>query len=296
MSTMTTTECNKCGLVNRRADEVCQGCGNELDHLLSASSPPVDDPFSRGGLGSSAERDDFEIERSIRPFDGVGDALNPTISIFAKNIWLITKIVFVVFAPLEIFKGLSANAIQSSWQTAVGTVLLGLACQALIAPSLIYALVTVMRTGVAPSRNDSYRWGLSRLPKLVACALMMWALVSFGFILLVVPGIILSLAFALVYPMATLELLGPVDILKRSYNLTKGYRWRILGAGILTGLLFGIINIPVGIVSAVLVSAGIRFWPVDALLALIVDITNEATTVLSLVIYLGILKTAPSDR
>src|SRR5207245_1994069 len=126
--------------------------------------------------------EEFKPTPAIGPLVSVGAALNPSIELFKDNIWLITKIIFVVFAPLEIFKTLSFSAKETDWQIAAGTFLLGLFCKALVAPSLIYALLTVMRTGFAPSLNESYRWGLSRLGKLIACALMAWVLEVLGFI------------------------------------------------------------------------------------------------------------------
>jgi hypothetical protein len=44
-----------------------------------------------------------------------------------------------------------------------------------------------------------------------------------------------------------------------------------------------------------LVANGSHFWPLDAVMAMAIDIMNEATTVLSLVIYLGILAATRSE-
>ena len=293
---MTDTKCQQCGLINRLASEICAGCGAELPSVSSATAPPINYQAHSDGPGNAqAHNGEFRITPTVGPFLSVGDALGPAISLFVKNIWLITKIVFVVFAPFEVFKALSFSPTDNNWQTVVGTGLLGLVCKALIAPSLIYALFTQMRTGVAPDLTECYRWGLNRLGKLIAVVVLAWSLQALGYILLIVPGIILGLAFELVYPMAALENRSPVEILKRSYNLTKGYRWRILGAGIVFGLLCSVINIPVTIVSAVLVANGSPVWPLDALMAMAVDLMNEATTVLSLVIYLGILAATRSE-
>jgi uncharacterized membrane protein len=208
---------------------------------------------------------------------------------------LITKIIFVIFAPFELFKALSFNAKPEDWQTLLGLSLMGLFCKALVAPSLIYALVTVMRTGVAPSLTDSYRWGLSRLGKLIICVAMAWTLQALGFLLLIVPGIILALAFELVYPMAALENRSPVEILKRSYNLTQGYRWRILGAGIIFGLLIAVVGIPITALAGALAFGRVEIWLLSVPIALITDVINEATTVLSLVIYFSILSATSSE-
>jgi hypothetical protein len=93
-------------------------------------------------------------------------------------------------------------------------------------------------------------------------------------------------AFELVYPIASLENRGPVETLKRSWNLTKGYRWNIFAATLVMGLLCGAVNIPAGIGTSLI---SLHVWPLEAALGMVVDIASEATTVLSLVIYLSIL-------
>lgn len=294
---MTSVNCERCGLVNRVADEVCRGCGAELK-LKTAGFNPASSEYQTPAAdneGSQAKGAEFKTTPVIRPFDGIGAALGPTITLFKDNIWLITKIVFVVFAPFEIFKALSIGSKEADWQIVAGIFLLSFVCKALVAPSVIYAMMTVMRTGVAPGLNEAYRWGLSRVGKLIVCALLAWVLEVIGYAFLIIPGIILSIAFELIYPMAVLENRSPVETLKRSYHLTDGYRLRIFGAGLVLALLCAVVSIPAGIASSVLVANGIRFWPVEAALAMVIDIVNESTTILSLVIYLGILASNPPD-
>ena len=283
---MLTVACTQCGLIGPLSQEQCRGCGA----VLSSATASNENFHTRaeGDISQSI----VKTLPAIGPFTGVSAVLGPTITLFTKNLWLITKLVFAIFAPFEIFRAMSVAPDEGRWQVLLGAGFLGLVCKALIAPSLIYALVTVMHTGVAPTLNESYRWGLSRLGKLCTAAAMAWTLQAIGYVFLIIPGIILSLAFELVYPMAALEKHGPVEILKRSYNLTKGYRWNILFAGIVIGLLCGAVNIPVTVASAVLLSSDTRVWPLEAALAMVTDIANEMTTVLSLVIYLSIVQFA----
>jgi uncharacterized membrane protein len=293
---MISAKCQQCGFVNRLADETCHRCGAELS---GSAENPAQPAFEYPRAPAAAEipevrSEELELIPAIGQFE-IGSAIGQTVELFKDNIWLITKIVVLVFAPLEIFKSLSFSSPGTTWQTVTGTFLLGLFCKALVAPSLIYALMVVMRTGVSPSLNECYRWGLSRLGKLAACALLAGALETLGLICLIIPGIILGVAFELVYPMAALENRTPVEILKRSYQLTKGYRWRIFWATLVVGLLAALANIPTGIVAIVLVANGINFWPLNAGLTMVNDILNESTTVLSFVIYLSIVTHTPAD-
>jgi hypothetical protein len=270
---MTNVKCNLCGAMNGVADEVCRVCGTELQ-----PQP----------LGDDAPR---PMHNVIRPFDGAGDVIGPTISLFFKNFWLITKIVFVIMAPLEVFKALSLGSIEHDWQLVVGIIALQLLSNALIVPALFYSLVQVMETGSAPSVNEAYRWGLSKIAKLGLSAIMSWILIVLGTLLCIVPGIILSCAFHVVYPVAVFEKLSPVDVLKRSYELTEGYRLSIFLAGFVIAILATLCTLPVSAVAMTLAVNGINSLPLTIAAAIYADIVAETQTVFSLVIYLSILRT-----
>ena len=117
-----------------------------------------------------------------------------------------------------------------------------------------------------------------------------------GFVFFIIPGIVLFLAFELVCPIAVLEGGSTTGILKRSYNLTKGHRWKILGVTFLMSVLLSIASAPASIFVTWLALRGVVFWPLQALAAIISDILSQGATILSLVIYLGILRTFESRQ
>jgi hypothetical protein len=286
---MTNVRCIRCGVVNVLSNEICRACGLELSSSATyAQTPRTYYP--------EFPRSSPLLINAIKPFDGVAEALGSTVTIFSKNFWLITKLVLVIVTPFEIFKALSIGDTRGNWQLAVGTFALQIFCNILIAPALIYALMKVMQTGVTPGVNESYRFAVSKLIKVLLCTVMAWVLVMLGFVLLVIPGIILFLAFELVYPVAVLEGGSPTEILKRSYTMTKGYRWNILGATFLMSVMLAIASAPVSILVAMLAFNGFAFWPLQIVGAIVSDVLGEATTVLSLVIYLGILRTLESRQ
>jgi hypothetical protein len=283
---MTNVKCIRCGVVNLVSNEVCKVCDAELTvaptippspyHILRQPGPIPSGQPAIAGIGR---------------FDGVGDVLGPTFTMFFKNIWLITKIVVVIAAPFEIFRTLSVPEFRHDWQLAFGTFALQILCKILIAPALIYAVVKVGQTGEAPGVNESYRWGLGKIGKLSLCAALTGTLEVLGALLLIIPGIILALAFTVVYPVALLEKHSVTETLRRSYRLTNGRKWNLLGASILLAIAFGIISIPITAVSSFLLLGGVDFWPARALIFLVVDILNQSTTIFSLVVYLSILRT-----
>jgi len=225
---------------------------------------------------------------SIRPFHNVGDVLVPTFKLLFQNFWLITKIVVVIIAPFEILRTLKLEDLPNNGQLTVGLFLLDALCRVLIAPALIYALMQVMQTGIAPSVNESYRWGLSKLGKLIICAVLASVLQTLGFALCIIPGILVYLSLVLAYPIVILENGSATGALDSSHQATKGHRWEILGASIVLWLFVALFSLP-EMVTEEFLTSGIRgLWLLHVAAAILSDIIEQSLTVLSLVIYLSI--------
>jgi len=285
---MTNLKCIRCGALSV-GNEICKLCEIELNPIRPSASPAIFPAYQPRYVSD-------DPDTIILPFNSVGDLVGPTISLFTKHFWLITKLCVVIVAPFQIFKALSFGDIESDWQLAAGIYVLELMCSVLIAPALTYALMQAMQTGSAPGINESYRWGLSKLGKLLLCSVMVWVLVMLGFVLLIIPGIILFLAFELVYPIAVLEGGSATEILQRSYNLTKGHRWNILGATFVMSVMLSVASAPASILVTWLAFSGVNFWPLQVLALIISDILSQGATILSLVIYIGILRTLESRQ
>ena len=156
-------------------------------------------------------------------------------------------------------------------------------------PALIYALMKIILTGEEPGVHESYRWGLTKLVKVSICVSITSVLQALGYALLIIPGIIVTLVFMSVYPIAVLEKGSASEALARSIELTKGHRLQIFFAWIVLGVLL-IITSALGI----FISSGVTFWPVMAAVAIISDILDQGVTILSLVVYLGLPRVSNS--
>ncbi len=73
--------------------------------------------------------------------------------------------------------------------------------------------------------------------------------ICLGFLLLIVPGIIISLMFGQYLYLIVDKRLGPIASLKRSYEITKGKRWKlfVFGCGLVLLNLAGFICLIVGV-------------------------------------------------
>jgi hypothetical protein len=289
---MTELKCVRCGSADLTSGGVCKFCTIEMESL----NPPTgarwleSQPYPTHIFHARTPPTNI----SINAFDGVGDVLKPTFRLFTDNFWFITKLVLVIVTPLELLKILSIGS-EHDWQFQVGTFLLQLLSNVVIAPALIFGLMKVMQTGVAPSVSQCFRWGTGKVGKLTLAAIMSWFLTGIGYLLCVVPGIAISVLLALVYPLAVLEKGSPVNALLDSKELTKGHRWKILGGGIVVfGLVFAA-NFAISAIATFVAAEYFAFWPVP-LAAIFAEILNQLPTILSLVIYLSIRRTLEAEH
>jgi len=85
---------------------------------------------------------------------------------------------------------------------------------------------------------------LKKTPKFVLLSLPMGFLIGLGYLLFIVPGVILTLMFLFAPYILLTEDVGVVEALKRSKELTKGYRWNLYKKGLGYSLLMLVCLIP----------------------------------------------------
>lgn len=243
------------------------------------------------------DRDPFahesDVAPRVAPFTSVGTGLNQAWVIYAQNFTLIAKLVLFAAIPFALGQAALVSRIHDSGGSlpAYGlNILIFLFVRwSLIPPAVIYAVTKKWHTGVAPGIGESYQWAAGRWTRLMSVLLVSGLLTLLGFLLLIVPGIILSVMFALVVPITLFEALGVSDVLKRSADLTKGVRGAIFGAIFLISLFASIGG---GIVGAMFVGVAMFAGPTVMLLAnatntVISEVLNQLAVILALTIYLG---------
>ena len=101
---------------------------------------------------------------------------------------------------------------------------------------------------------------------LVAVSLLFGLGVAVGFVLLVVPGVILMVIWAVVAPVTVLERPGVFAAFRRSRELVRGNGWNVFGVIVVVFLAVVIVSIAAGLGSASLGSVGraVVQWVVNA--------------------------------
>ncbi|MGH8572696.1 MAG: DUF975 family protein, partial [Gammaproteobacteria bacterium] len=107
-----------------------------------------------------------------------------------------------------------------------GSFLLASVSGALLQATIIRSAILSLN-GSPADVTGSVAGMLRRIGPLVGLSILSSIIVGVGLLLLVVPGLIASVALAVAVPVLVEEKLGIVESMERSAALTKGSRWRI---------------------------------------------------------------------
>ena len=120
-----------------------------------------------------------------------------------------------------------------------------------------------------PTRSPAKPYGaiVDRIPALVLLSLMVFFPLAVAFLLLIVPGLLLSARWSAAGPLLVLDRLGPIASLERSNELVRGRTWSVVGAGVVVTLVAIVVCTP-GFVITVLADAP---WA-DALGEALIDV------------------------
>jgi hypothetical protein len=101
---------------------------------------------------------------------------------------------------------------------------------AILASLGTYAAVWDIQVGRTTGIKRAYRIAWSHAGSAILAGILAGLAMLAGFVLLIIPGIIVYLALSLIYPVIIAEDSGGAESLGRSWELTKGYRWKIFVA------------------------------------------------------------------
>lgn len=212
-----------------------------------------------------------ESPRLFRP-RRVGEILTHAFQLYRLHWQNLIAIVAVVVVPLTIVQVLVGDLVigesvtetrfedfQSGVDVEVDlpAILLG-GLLTLVISVLTWAVLTGAITRAAAGTflgrdlqmDESYRYGIARLGSIILVGLLAGLAVIAGFILLVIPGIIVLTRLWCSIPALVIEDRRGRQALGRSWNLVKGFGWPVFGtilvAGILTGLFSSLLTLPFG--------------------------------------------------
>jgi len=194
---------------------------------------------------------------SLRPL-GTGELLDRTFSLYRSHFLLFAGIAAVTQLPLALLQlaGLTIVPQQGAGlPTAAGCGMMLLWFLATMVTTLAVTAATQGATVVGVShvylvRSITVSGALGAIRGRIvglAVTMIVVGLVAFlAFLLLIVPGVIVSLAWALTIPVAVLEERSMLDAASRSSELTKGSRLRVALVYVLFVLIMLVVSIALG--------------------------------------------------
>ncbi|HEY9648126.1 MAG TPA: glycerophosphoryl diester phosphodiesterase membrane domain-containing protein [Chroococcidiopsis sp.] len=166
------------------------------------------------------------------------------LSAIVLTVWLPGSIIlayfrFLIFADSDPFQAMvQETRISNLIETAFGPIYVGAMMQVLAGA----------KQGRLVSYAEAMRCGAQTCFKMFTTRLVSGLIVLGGLILLIVPGILLAVRYALIDPVVALEGRSGKGARQRSVALTQGRRWQLLGASVVSFLLVMLVSVVASLV------------------------------------------------
>ena len=185
-----------------------------------------------------------------------GEIFSKGFGMFFDNFLPLIGIAFLMYLPVAVFDYLltkesyrlliimqTTNQVPTSY---LGILLLTIGVlifETLLVSSVMTYYISNKAMGQEESFFNIIKKALKKFFPLLGLSIVSALLIMIGFILLVIPGIIIALSLSIVIQVMLLENLGIKDSIKRSRELTKGAKGRIFWVIFFLGVITGIISI-----------------------------------------------------
>ncbi len=236
----------------------------------------------------NAEQIDLTVARSI------GEILGATARIYGAYPALFAALALAVMAPFDLaVLAITGHGPLSSHQDAKYSLLSLLIRSSLITP-LISALhmraVATIGDGSRPRLAAVAAGGLAVLPVVAAAEIVAELGIGLGFVALIIPGIVLSLRWAVVAQAAALEHEGWLEALRSSARLTAEHYLHVFGLTALAAVLSN-----VGLLAARALPLGSSTGLASVALGIGVDTVIASFAALTFALLYFDLKARPRD-
>lgn len=162
----------------------------------------------------------------------VGQVLSKSFDVFSKNFPFMLMVALLASLPMSLIMMVPESVGLTLLAQLVNNLM------ALVVQGVAVYGVFQHLTGRKVSFTESLSVAFGRLFMLVLISLAVGFLTGIGFLLLIVPGVIVYLMLWVAVPVAIVEKGGVGHALERSRDLTTGYRLRILILSLVVGIIY----------------------------------------------------------
>jgi hypothetical protein len=185
----------------------------------------------------------------------IGRVINRTFGVVGRNLVVFLSLAVILgglpnflftWAQLQLTGAAAAATAAPSLSPQIITLWVGGICVVLIGSlilqaSIVYATVADLK-GQRASLGETLGAGLRNCLPLLLLGILTWLGLMLGFVLLIVPGIILAVVWSVAIPAKVAERTGVLQAFTRSRDLTRGRRWPIFGLFLIYVILMWIIQ------------------------------------------------------
>jgi hypothetical protein len=239
----------------------------------------------------------------LRPLS-VGEVLDASFKVVRQSFGTLAVCVLVVAVPLHLIDTLilastADNAFNLDSGTVAGdgvsegTTLAGGLLRAIlnivlltIASAACFRAVSSVYLGEQPTVQGSLGFGASRVLPVIVLSIVYGVALIVPFLLLVLPGVWLAVAWSVSYPALLSEGVGPIAALGRSFKLTRGRWWSTFAALLVMYLIVLVISGILGVLFGATLIASLEN---EALAAVIYTITNVVSSLITLPLFAAVL-------
>jgi hypothetical protein len=174
----------------------------------------------------------------------LGGLLGTAFSLYRRYFWLFVAIAFGVVAPIQlIVEGVGLGLLTAPYDpdpsggvAATEIFLNSFVLTPLITAMHVHAVMALSRSE-RPSIAQTVRRGLSSFGPVLLVVLAYTGVIALGFLLLILPGVYLTVRCYFVAQAVVADERHFGDAFRRSWEVTAGQWWRVLGILIVIGLI-----------------------------------------------------------
>lgn len=177
----------------------------------------------------------------------LGNILDISINFFFKNILWITLLGIMTYLHYFFTSSLSEELNSSNFYETIWYRIAAIVVSFLLAP-IVAATVSLNVADHYFERKRPWYQALiksfNRFIPLLLLQLLKGLIIFIGGICFIIPGIIATYALSVSVPAMMIEDLEVTDSIRRSFDLTKGHRWRIFGYYLFYSLIITMVSAP----------------------------------------------------
>lgn len=215
---------------------------------------------------------------ALRPL-GTGEVLDVAFSLYRRHFAALATIAIISQAAglvLTVYVEAAGGALENLllwWISAVVSTV----CAA-IGMGASTKIVADSYLGKPATAGDALSWVLPHTGQIIVMTILGSLAVGLGLVLFLVPGMIIACGIAVSASALVVEGLGATDAMNRSWNLTKGHRWKVLGVVVVSVLTVYLVTIASAFIGGVLALVA---GPSPVIGLLIVGVVTAALSVVT---------------